>query len=159
MHLLTTRIYSKDLKTAMQNKDTNKLAVLRTILSQTLNASKTSSPIVTDMQMLALVRKNAAASRAAAAEFVAAGRPDLAEKEKSQIKVMEEYSCGVETVGEEEVRKIVEETVKTMKEKDGAKLQQGEVLRRLFGKDVLGDRNVERGEVAKIVKEVLDRKE
>lgn len=142
----------------MQNKDANKLAVLRALLSQTLNASKTSSPIVTDMQMLALVRKNTAASRVAAAEFVAAGRPDLAEKEENQIKVMEEYSGGVETVGEEEVRGIVEETIKGMRE-EGAKLQQGEVLRKLFGKDVLGERNVERGEVAKIVKEVLERKE
>jgi len=142
----------------MQNKDANKLAVLRALLSQTLNASKTSSPIVTDMQMLALVRKNTAASRVAAAEFVAAGRPDLAEKEENQIRVMEEYSGGVETVGEEEVRRIVEETVKGMRA-EGAKMQQGEVLRKLFGKDVLGDRNVERGEVAKIVKEVLERKE
>jgi len=32
----------------MQNKDANRLSVLRSLLSQTLNASKTSNPINTD---------------------------------------------------------------------------------------------------------------
>ncbi|KFY47813.1 hypothetical protein V496_10429, partial [Pseudogymnoascus sp. VKM F-4515 (FW-2607)] len=95
----------KDLKTAMQDKDKNKLNVLRALLSQSLNASKTNSPIVTDMQMLALVRKNAAASKQAAAEFVEAGRQDLADKEAEQMRVMEEYIGEVKTVGEEEIRK------------------------------------------------------
>ena len=90
----------------MQDKDKNKLNVLRALLSQSLNASKTSSPIVTDMQMLALVRKNAAASKQAAAEFVEAGRQDLADKETEQMRVMEEYIGEVKTVGEEEIRTV-----------------------------------------------------
>tara|TARA_R110002060_G_scaffold10982_10_gene16267 strand:- start:37 stop:474 length:438 start_codon:yes stop_codon:yes gene_type:complete len=74
----------KDMKTAMQQKDSNRLAVLRALLSQTLNASKTSSPINTDMQMLSLLRKSANAAKAAAEEFKGAGRQDLADKEDLQ---------------------------------------------------------------------------
>jgi uncharacterized protein YqeY len=144
------------MKTAMQNKDKNRLNVLRALLSQALNASKTASPIVSDMQMLALVRKNAAASKQAAAEFVEAGRQDLADKEAEQVKVMDEYMGAVETVGEEEIRKVVGETVEKMKaEAQQAKLQMGEVLKKVFSKEVLGERNVERADVARIVKEVM----
>lgn len=146
----------KDLKTAMQNKDKNKLNVLRALLSQTLNASKTATPIATDVQMLALIRKNAAASKQAAAEFVTAGRQDLADKEEEQVRVMDEYIGSVETVGEEEIRRVVGETVEKMKsDADQAKLQLGEVLKQVFRKDVLGERNVERADVARVVKEVL----
>ena len=60
----------------MRAKDTNKLSVLRTLLAQTLNASKTNSPIVTDMHMLALIRKNSTAAKTAAEEFKAAKRDD-----------------------------------------------------------------------------------
>ncbi|OBT61536.1 hypothetical protein VE03_08883 [Pseudogymnoascus sp. 23342-1-I1] len=147
-------LHSKDLKTAMQDKDKNKLNVLRALLSQSLNASKTSSPIVTDMQMLALVRKNAAASKQAAAEFVEAGRQDLADKEAEQMRVMEEYIGEVKTVGEEEIRRVVGEVVEGLKA-EGGKLQMGEVLKKVFSKEVLGERNVERATVARIVKEAL----
>ncbi|KFY08243.1 hypothetical protein V492_06411 [Pseudogymnoascus sp. VKM F-4246] len=146
----------KDLKTAMQDKDKNKLNVLRALLSQSLNASKTSSPIVTDMQMLALVRKNAAASKQAAEEFVEAGRQDLADKETEQMKVMEEYIGEVKTMGEEEIRKVVGEVVEGLKAEAGqAKLQMGEVLKKVFSKEVLGEKNVERSDVARIVKQLL----
>lgn len=138
----------------MQDKDKNKLNVLRALLSQSLNASKTNSPIVTDMQMLALVRKNAAASKQAAAEFVEAGRQDLADKEAEQMRVMEEYIGEVKTVGEEEIRRVVGEVVEGLKAA-GGKLQMGEVLKKVFSKEVLGEKNVERADVARIVKELL----
>jgi uncharacterized protein YqeY len=142
------------MKAAMQNKDSNRLAVLRSLLSQTLNASKTSNPINTDMQMLALLRKSANASRAAQEEFKGAGRMDLAEKEATQVKIMEEYAGGVEVVGEEEIRSTVKSVVDAMKA-EGAKMQMGEVLKKVFSPEVLGDKPVEKGDVARIVKEIL----
>jgi len=144
----------KDIKTAMQAKDTNRLSVLRSLLTQTLNASKTSAPISTDLQMLALLRKTANASRAAAVEFKEAGRDDLVDKEESQLKIMEEYACSVETVGEDDIRSAVSAVVEKMKS-EGATLQMGEVLKRVFAPAVLGDKPVERGNVAKIVKDIL----
>ncbi|KAH7314150.1 Yqey-like protein-domain-containing protein [Rhexocercosporidium sp. MPI-PUGE-AT-0058] len=143
----------KDMKTAMQSKDTNRLSVLRALLSQTLNASKTSTPINTDMQMLALLRKSANAAKAAAEEFKGAGRQDLADKEDLQRRVLEEYAGEVEVLGESEIRAAVEGVVEGMRGEGEVKL--GDVLKRVFEKDVLGEKAVERGEVARIVREVL----
>lgn len=142
------------MKTALQSKDSNRLSVLRSLLAQTLNASKTSSPINTDMQMLSLLRKASSASRAASEEFKSAGRQDLADKEDLQLKIMEEYAQGVETMGNEDIRKAVTGIVEAMKS-EGANMQAGDVLKRVFAPEALGNKPVEKGDVAKIVKEVL----
>jgi len=138
----------------MQNKDANRLSVLRAILAQTLNASKTSSPINTDIQLLALLRKSANAGRAASEEFRGAGRQDLADKEDLQVSIMEEYAGGVETLGEEEIRSAVQGVVDKLKG-EGGKVQMGKVLKRVFAPDVLGGKPVEKGEVAVMVKQLL----
>ncbi|OWP03477.1 hypothetical protein B2J93_7495 [Marssonina coronariae] len=139
----------------MQQKDTNRLSVLRSLLSQSLNASKTSSPINTDMQVLALLRRSVSAGKAASAEFSAAGRQDLADKEELQIKVLEEYAGGVEVLGEEEVRRAVQDVLEEFRgvEKE---IKVGDVLKRVFAPEVLGDKPVEKGDVARIVKELLN---
>jgi len=142
------------MKTAMQNKDSNRLSVLRSILSQTLNASKTSTPINTDMQMLALLRKSAKASRASSEEFKGAGRDDLAEKEDLQVNIMEEYAVGVETMSAEQIRLAVQDIIAKMKT-EGAKMQMGDVLKRVFAPEALGEKPVEKGDVARIVKQVM----
>jgi uncharacterized protein YqeY len=138
----------------MQTKDTNRLSVLRSLLTQTLNASKTSTPINTDLQMLALLRKSANASRIASAEFRGAGRQDLAEKEESQLRIMEEYADGVETVEDEDIVAAVKGVVDKMTN-EGATMRMGEVMKRVLAPEVLGEKPVARGDVAKMVKQVL----
>lgn len=138
----------------MLAKDTNRLSVLRSLMSQTLNASKTAAPIRTDLQMLALLRKTAGASRVASAEFKSAGREDLVEKEEAQVRILEEYAGAVETVDEESIVRAVTNVVAKL-EAEGAKVQMGEVLKRAFAPDVLGEKPVERGEVARVVKQIL----
>jgi uncharacterized protein len=142
------------MKTAMQNKDSNRLSVLRALLSQTLNASKTSNPINTDIQMLVLLRKSVSASKAASEEFRGQGRQDLADKEDLQVKIMEEYAGGVEVMGEEEIKTAVQSVVDAMKG-EGAKMQMGDVLKRVFSPEALGAKPVDKGDVAKVVKQVL----
>ena len=144
-----------DLKTAMKAKDAPRLAVLRNLLAEVTNAAKTNQPIASDLQLLSLLRKRAAASKAASLEFKQAGRDDLVEGEEKQTKVMEEYAGGVETVGEDEVRVTVERVIGEMRE-GGGKVVMGEVLKRLFapGGGFEG-KPVERGVVAQVVKEVL----
>ncbi|KAL3418262.1 hypothetical protein PVAG01_09978 [Phlyctema vagabunda] len=144
----------KDLKTAMQNKDANRLAVLRSLLSSTLNASKTSNPINTDMQVLALLRKNVTASKTASDEFKNAGRQDLADKEENQMRIMEEYADSVKMMGDDEVRSVVQDLVNSLKSA-GTNVKAGDVLRKVFSPDILGDKPVDKGDVSRIVKEVL----
>lgn len=144
-----------DLKTAMKAKDTNRLNVLRSLLAEVTNAAKTSSPIKSDMQLLSLLRKRAAASKAAASEFQTAGRADLREKEEAQSSVLEEYAGGVEVVGEDEIKRVVTERIQYLKS-EGMKLDIGSVTKALLGPG--GDfdgKPVERGDVAKEIKAVL----
>ena len=148
-----------DLKSAMRAKDAPRLAVLRSVLSATLNASKTASPVRTDQQLVALLRKQAKTQRDSVEEFRGAGREDLAEKEMSQIKVLEEYAegSGDETVGEEELRGIIEAT-KAELAADGAngKSALGETMKRLFAPGgPLEGKDVEKAEVSRLVKEIM----
>lgn len=138
----------------MRNKDSNRLSVLRSILSQTLNASKTASPINTDMQLVALLKKSANSCRSASEEFKAAGRQDLAEKEDLQVGIMEEYAGAVEMLGADEIRSTVQGIVDAMKS-DGSKLNIAEVMKKAFSPEFLGDKPVQRGDVAAVVKELL----
>ena len=146
-----------DLKTALKAKDINRLNVLRSLLAEITNAAKTSSPIKSDMQLLSLLRKRAAASKAAATEFQDAGRADLREKEEAQTSVLEEYAVGVsmDAVGQEEIKRVVAERIQHLKSK-GMKLDIGSVTKALLGPG--GDfdgKHVERGDVAKEVKIAL----
>lgn len=140
----------------MREKDTNRLNVLRGLLAEVTNSAKTATPVKTDMQLLSLLRKRAASAKAASDEFKTAGRDDLVEREESQVKVLEEYAGGVETMSADEVRDIVIKTVEEAKAQQGSKVNMGEVLKKLLGPGgSLDGKPVEKKEVAGIVKEVL----
>ncbi|KAK3111068.1 hypothetical protein LTR53_014044 [Teratosphaeriaceae sp. CCFEE 6253] len=145
-----------DLKTAMRAKDAPRLDVLRALLADITNAAKTSTPIATDMQLLSLLRKRLTASQTAKAEFVGAGRQDLAEKEGLQGSVLEEYAGGVKVVGVERVREVVRAVAEEEGGDGGKGLGMGEVIKKLLGPGGrLEGENVDRAEVARVVKEVL----
>ena len=166
-----------DMKAAMKAKDTNRylqhismhdkldlctdfllmdrLNVLRALLAETANASKTSSPIKTDIELLSLLRKQTAASRSAAEQFSAANRNDLRDKEVAQIAVLEEYASGVDTLGEDEIKIVVAEAIGKMRT-EGQAVNAGTVMKAVVGTGgQLKGRPVEKGEVATIVKAML----
>ncbi|KAL4865548.1 hypothetical protein BDV12DRAFT_174525 [Aspergillus spectabilis] len=144
-----------DLKTAMRAKDTDRLNVLRALISEFNNSQKTSSPIQTDLQLLALIRKRASASKDSAQQFLEADRPDLKEKEDKALAILEEYGSHVKTMGIDEIKHIVLEQVAKVKE-TGNKPNIGEFLKSLFAPGGAFDgKPVERSEVAKFAKEAL----
>ncbi|KAL2292651.1 hypothetical protein FJTKL_07757 [Diaporthe vaccinii] len=150
--------FKTDLKTAMRAKDAARLSVLRTILSATNNAAKTSSPIKTDVQLVQLLRKTARGNHEAAEEARAAGREDLIAKEEAQVKIIDEYiaDSGVQTLGKDEIRAIVEKVISEIKN-DGVdeKRISGELFKRLMAKDgPLEGKEVDRSEIAQIAKEL-----
>ncbi|KAA6414857.1 MAG: hypothetical protein FRX48_01607 [Lasallia pustulata] len=139
----------------MKTKDTNRLNVLRSLLAEITNASKTSSPITTDLQLLSLLRKRAAMSRTAAQDFGAAKRTDLKDKEEAQVAVLEEYAGEVDTIGEEEITRVVGEVIGRMVS-DEKKLDLGSVLKNLLGPGgAFNGKPVEKAEVAKIVASLM----
>lgn len=144
-----------DLKTAMRAKDAPRLAVLRSIMSANLNASKTSTPIKTDVQLVALIRKIQKGAFDAVAEAKAANRDDLVQKEEEQIKVLDEYiaNSGVQTLTEAQLRALVQDAVEASKAAGvQVKSVMGDVMKRLSG--ALEGKDVDRKELAKIVKEL-----
>ncbi|KAI9710084.1 MAG: hypothetical protein M1820_002886 [Bogoriella megaspora] len=144
-----------DLKTAMKSKDVSRLNVLRSVLADVTNAAKTSSPIKSDLQLLSVLRKRAAASKAASQEFQDAGRTDLVDRENEQTTVLEEYAGGVQVMGAEEIRKFVDEKITRLRN-EGAKVDMGSVTKALLGPG--GDfdgASVEKAEVAREVKAAL----
>lgn len=149
-----------DLKTAMRAKEATRLGVLRSVLSATLNASKTATPINTDAQLVALLRKMTRASQDAAEEFRGAGRGDLELKEQEQIKILDGYvaGSGVQDVSADDLRVIVTGVVTAMKSEDAVQDQakMGDVMKKLLAPGgPLEGKSVEKAELAKVVKEVL----
>lgn len=133
----------------------SRLNVLRAVLAETTNASKTSSPIKTDIQLLLLLRKQIAASMSAAEEFSAANRDDLRDKEQAQIAVMEDYASGVQTVGQAEIAEVAANIIGKMRT-DGQTTSMGNVLRALVGPGgAFEEKPVDKAEVARIVKGML----
>ncbi|KAL1992072.1 hypothetical protein VTN49DRAFT_4104 [Thermomyces lanuginosus] len=144
-----------DLKDAMRAKDTTRLNVLRAIIADTTNASKTSSPIQTDVQLLSLIRKRIAAAKDAGQQFLEANRPDLKEQEDAQIAVLEEYAGQVQTMGNEEIQAAVQNVIAQL-QSEGQKLNAGNVLKALLAPGgALDGKPVEKAEVAKIAKEAV----
>lgn len=139
----------------MKAKDTSRLNVLRGVLADITNASKTATPAKTDLQIVSLLRKRAAASKAAAEEFQKANRGDLVGKEEEQVAIMEGYAESVKMLDEEEVRKIVSE-LRIGMEKEGVKVDKGSLIRKLIGPGgVFDGQPVEAKTVARMVQAEL----
>lgn len=69
---------------------------------------------------------------------------------------MEEYVSGVEVLGEEDITSAVEGVIKQFKTEAGGKeVKVGDVLKAVFKPEVLGNKPVEKGDVARIVKKLL----
>ncbi|BDD56193.1 hypothetical protein MPDQ_005636 [Monascus purpureus] len=144
-----------DLKTAMRAKDKTRLDVLRALISEVNNASKTPSPVQTDLQLLSLIRKRTAAAKDAAQQFAAADRLDLKEKEDAQVVVLDEYAAQVDTMSHEDIKIVVVQEISQLKEA-GKKVDIGSVLKSLFAPGgALDGKPAERAEVAKIAKEAV----
>jgi uncharacterized protein YqeY len=142
----------------MRAKDAARLSVLRGVLASTLNASKTSSPITTDAALVALLRKQARGCADARAEFAAAGRDDLVAKEDAQISVLDEYMAesGVEELGGERLAAVVSDVVTRLGESEAGKAKMGKVMKALLAPGgPLDGKNVEKAELARVVKEVM----
>lgn len=135
----------------MRAKDTNRLNVLRTILAEVTNASKTDNPPSTDLHILAIIKKARNKSQTSAAEFAGAGREDLAAKENSQIEVLDEYMGQVETVGKDLIEAAVTRALEAAEKPNlGAVIQA--VMAEFEGKPIV------KSEIAQIAKELMAKK-
>jgi uncharacterized protein YqeY len=98
-----------ELKTAMKEKDTVKLTVLRGLKSAFTNelvaSGKTPQDEVSDELAMSAIKKASKQRKDAIEQFEKGGRPELAEDEKKELKIIESYLP--EMMSEEAVKEVV----------------------------------------------------
>lgn len=100
---------SADMKTAMMQKDTNRLATIRLIRAEFLKAEKEKGEKVTEERAMAILQSMIKQRRDSIEQYTATNRPDLAEQEKTELDVIAAYLPAALT--DEEIDAIVEQTL------------------------------------------------
>ena len=100
---------TSDLTTAMKAKDAERVSTLRMMRAAILNAEKSGGGEVSDEQVTKSLQSLVKQRRDAMEQYEKANRPDLAEKEKSEAAIIEEYLP--KAASQEEVNAAVAEAV------------------------------------------------
>lgn len=100
----------QDLMTAMKTKDEASLSAIRLLKTaimkvETAGEQKTA----TDEEIIQLVGKEIKQRKDSIEQFEKGGRPELAEKEKAELKVLEKYLPP--QLGEDEIKAIIKEAM------------------------------------------------
>lgn len=101
-----------DLKTAMLNKDSERVKTLRMLISKLREKKIALMKELEEKDELAVLKKAAKERQDSMATYTAAGRLDLAEIEKSELDLIMEYlppemdDAGIETI----VKNVIEQT-------------------------------------------------
>ncbi len=98
-----------DLTTAMKVKDANRLSVLRMIKANLMNRQIEKGEVLTDEEITKALQTLVKQRRDSIEQYEKAGRTELAEKEKSEIVVIEDYLPQAASV--EEIEKAVAEAI------------------------------------------------
>ena len=110
----------------------NRLDVLRGLISDTTNAAKASTPIISDNHMIQIIRKRVKSCESAAREAEDANRNDLRDRELQQIAILEAYIQDSNIMSEEDVKEIIQETISKIRT-EGKKADKGNVMKALVG--------------------------
>lgn len=141
-----------DLKTAMKNKDKDRLRVLRSLKSKLLEREiserKGGEGDITDEQSIEVLMKAAKQRRESIEQFEKGNRNDLADSEKQELEIIESYLP--EMLSEDEIRDIAREKIEELGAENMADMGQvmGAMMNELKGK-------AEGSLVSKVVKEEL----
>ncbi|MGJ7504199.1 MULTISPECIES: GatB/YqeY domain-containing protein [unclassified Variovorax] len=82
---------TEDMKTAMRAKDSERLATIRLLLAALKQKEVDERVELDDAMVVAIVDKMVKQRKDSIAAFTTGGRPDLADKEAAEIKVLEAY--------------------------------------------------------------------
>ena len=130
----------------------SRLDVLRGLISDVTNAAKASKPVVSDRQMLDILRKRIKNSEAAVEEFQNANRDDLKGREVAQIAVLQSYIGETDSIGEDDIKRAILKVISGLLCEDKT-VNQGNVMKSLVGPGgSLENTAVDRQLVANLVK-------
>lgn len=130
---------SQDLKDAMKAKEELKLSTLRMIKSDIqYELTKTGASVLTDDQVLSILKINSKKRKETAEEYRKAKREDLAQKEDAEDRIILSYLPP--DLSEDEIRKVVSLVIEELKPsgpQDTGKVM-GKVMQELKGKNANG---------------------
>ncbi len=98
-----------DLTTAMKAKDTNRTSVLRMVKANLMNRQIEKGGDLTDEEITKALQTLVKQRRDSVEQYEKAGRAELAEKEKTEIAVIEDYLPNA--ASKEEIEKAVSEAI------------------------------------------------
>ncbi len=128
----------EQIKQAMLAKESDKLTVLRGVLSAFTNElvakGRTPQDKLTDEEAVAVIRRLAKQRKDSIEQFEKGGRADLADNEKKELVILEAFLP--QMMSREEIKKIVEAKKAEMGEVDKSKMGMftGAVMKELKGK-------------------------
>lgn len=128
----------EQIKESMRAKDTMRLSVLRGFLAGFINElvaqKKKPSEILGDEEALAVIARAAKQRKDSIEQFTKGGRNDLADKEKAELIIIEEYLPKM--MERDEVEKIVREKKEVLNITDKSKMGilMGAIMKELKGK-------------------------
>ena len=99
----------EDLKTAMKNKDTVRLSVIRLAKAAVMNLEIARGHQLNDEEVIEVLAKEVKQRNDSLVEFEKAGRKDLVENLQKEIQIVQEYLPA--QLSEAEVRKLIEEVI------------------------------------------------
>ncbi|MEJ6004225.1 GatB/YqeY domain-containing protein [Paucibacter sp. AS339] len=82
---------TEDMKAAMRAKEADKLTTIRGLLAAVKQKEVDERIVVDDVALVAIVDKLIKQRKDSISQFTAGGRPDLADKEAAELKVLEAY--------------------------------------------------------------------
>lgn len=143
---------SEDIKNAMRGKEIEKLSALRMLLSaikdREIFLRKGEDVVLNDEQIVEVIMGEVKKRKDSVAAYEQGGRNDLAEKEKKEIKMLDEYLP--EQMSDEELEKIIKEIIETIQ---GASMKDfGKIMAAVMPK-VKG--KVDGNRISGIVKKIL----
>lgn len=124
----------KDMKEALKARDSFKLNVLRFILSNIKNKEIDLRRQLNDDEIIKIIQTLVKQRKESLTFSEQAGRSDLVEKEKEELKILESFLPS--QITDEEAEKVVEEVIKTINPqgmKDMGKVMK-EVMPRIAGR-------------------------
>ena len=100
----------QDLMAAMKSKDEASLSAIRLLKTAIMKVETAGEPkVATDEEVIQLVGKEIKQRKDSIEQFEKGGRPELAEKEKAELKVLEKYLPP--QLGEDEIKAIIKEAM------------------------------------------------
>jgi uncharacterized protein YqeY len=100
---------NEDLKAAMKSKDSDRLSTLRMVKTALKNREIDKMEALTDEEAIKVMQSLVKQRRDSIEQYQQAGRIELAEKEASEIKVIEEYLPAA--LDDAAIARVVEETI------------------------------------------------